>query len=398
MTMDLATMLRNRAMAKFLAVRVFTMHGWGSVGDGGRPAVTLNDVPFPALEEYIRTYKTLSMFLAPATISRVTILDGIVPGLIAQLQTACSTVNIAAVTANFKEAVDNHALVTLLGFFPRLTELRLCISTVNPHTDDSDDAEIRILLLETHIVPMIRNASVLGESTVWDNFLKGINSNIFKFCNAKSKLEFTYALYARRCGYYGPNGEFLINSTIVRMLSKNKHNLGNEFDDYDETSNLIDLKDFIAFILTPYVAALLIAEDRTIALSDAHDICDASSEFGDVMQPLDDSDEDVIDDLHRENIKAQKGFTNAFFSQAPPRYRKIVQNVAPILVEKEKSTPQPKPRSKSVKKTLSLTDFNEPQPKTKPKQSAAKKTRTKSSVNPNTVSSSYGTRSKSRIK
>ncbi|KAJ7648337.1 hypothetical protein DFH06DRAFT_1423941 [Mycena polygramma] len=100
------------------------------------------------------------------------------------------------------------------------------------------------------------------------------------------------------------------------------------------------------------------------------------------MQPLDDSDEDVIDDLHRENIKAQKGFTNTFFSQAPPRYRKIVQNVAPILVEKEKSTPNPKPKSKSVKKTLSLTDFNEPQPKTKPKQSAAKKTRTTSSVNP----------------
>ncbi|KAJ7648338.1 hypothetical protein DFH06DRAFT_1423943, partial [Mycena polygramma] len=171
-------------------------------------------------------------------------------------------------------------------------ELQRSVSPIpRPQTDDSDDAEIRILLLATQIVPMIRNASVLGESAVWDNFLKGINSNIFKFCNAESKLEFTYALYARRCGYYGPKGEFLINSTIVRMLSKNEHNLGNElydtlselvvddperFDDYDETSNLIDLKDFIAFILTPYVAALLIAEDRTIALSDAHDIRDAN--------------------------------------------------------------------------------------------------------------------------
>ncbi|KAJ6476730.1 hypothetical protein C8R47DRAFT_1075593 [Mycena vitilis] len=108
-----------------------------------------------------------------------------------------------------------------------------------------------------------------------------------------------------------------------------------------------------------------------------------------VTQPLDDSDEDIIDDVHRANIKAQKGFTNAFFAQAPPRYRKIAQNVTPILVKKEvglitlavflillslqKSTPKPKSNSKLAKMTLSLTDFNEPQRKKKSEKSAAKK-------------------------
>ncbi|KAJ7657159.1 hypothetical protein DFH06DRAFT_1327988 [Mycena polygramma] len=80
-------------------------------------------------------------------------------------------------------------------------------------------------------------------------------------------------------------------------------------------SNLFDPKDLIAFILTPFIAALLVAEDRTIALSDAHDIRD-------------------------QNIKAQKGFTNTFFAQAPPRYRKIAQNVGPILVAKEVTVTQ----------------------------------------------------------
>ncbi|KAJ7652718.1 hypothetical protein DFH06DRAFT_1134176 [Mycena polygramma] len=42
--------------------------------------------------------------------------------------------------------------------------------------------------------------------------------------------------------------------------------------------------------------------------------------------------------------------------------------------------------------------LDQPQPKTKSKQSAAKTTRPKSAVNPNAVSSSYGTRSKSKTK
>ncbi|KAJ7628213.1 hypothetical protein DFH06DRAFT_1141359 [Mycena polygramma] len=78
------------------------------------------------------------------------------------------------------------------------------------------------------------------------------------------------------------------------------------------------------------------------------------------------------------------------------RRRKIAQNVAPILVTQDfglmiltmflishplqKATPEAKPKSKSMNRSLSLTDFNEPS--TKPKQSAVKKTRPKLAVNP----------------
>lgn len=136
---------------------------------------------------------------------------------------------------------------------------------------------------------------------------------------------------------YGPKGEFLINSTILRMLARDDDNEDelsftlyttlatiiddnrDSFDKYDETSNLITLKDFISFILTPFTASLLIAEDRDIDLSDATDVQDASNKFGDMCQPDDDDPSGVIEDLHRENIRAMR--TQKTSSQ-PPRYRK----------------------------------------------------------------------------
>ncbi|KAJ7469064.1 hypothetical protein FB451DRAFT_1177061 [Mycena latifolia] len=149
---------------------------------------------------------------------------------------------------------------------------------------------------------------------------------------------------------YGPKGEFVINSTIIRLLSAREEDLGiklfstlhnkvivddaDDLDDYDETSELIPLKDFIAFILTPLTAALLIAEDRSIDLEEAIDVRDASSNFD-----------------------------NPFFS-APPRHRKPALNDMKDGESKgnDESKPQQKPRPKpkpKPKNTLSLDDFIE---------------------------------------
>ncbi|KAJ7658661.1 hypothetical protein DFH06DRAFT_442154 [Mycena polygramma] len=146
MTMNLSKMLYNRAiMAKFPAVRVFTMHGWGSVKDGDRPAVCLDDVPFPALEEYIGTYKTLSTFLPQPTLTRVTILDAKPRGVIAQLQAACKPVNITAFTADFAYRIDTLTLGTILGLLPSVTELRIQIVVEPEDFEDFEDGLHRYL-------------------------------------------------------------------------------------------------------------------------------------------------------------------------------------------------------------------------------------------------------------
>ncbi|KAJ6518286.1 hypothetical protein C8R47DRAFT_1232463 [Mycena vitilis] len=143
LTMNLSRMLFIRAvMAKFPAVRVFTIRGWGEVGDGDPPhgSVGRDDaMPFPALEEYIGLDKTLSMFLPLPTLARITILDGRPAGVIAQLQTARSPLaNITAFTAQFWESLDGLVLGTLLGLLPRLNELRI---RINMEIDD-DDIEV----------------------------------------------------------------------------------------------------------------------------------------------------------------------------------------------------------------------------------------------------------------
>jgi hypothetical protein len=110
---------------------------------------------------------------------------------------------------------------------------------------------------------------------------------------------------------------YALYRTIHSLIIKNEE----LFDPYDAESELLELKDFISFILTPFVAVLLIAEDRDLDFIDADDVRTDSNPFGDIMQPEDVND-DLLDDLHRKNIKAMNGSNNVFFSQPPPRQRK----------------------------------------------------------------------------
>ncbi|KAJ7911781.1 hypothetical protein B0H13DRAFT_1875513 [Mycena leptocephala] len=235
----------------------------------------------------------------------------------------------------------------------------------------------RILKLRKEVLNIIKNETALQELPVWQDFLRNIDYKIFKFSDSPSKMDFTYALYGRRCGYYGPKGEFLINSTLIRLLSADDGDaLGNSlfdnihatiladenlFDPYNETSNLIELKDFIAFILTPFVAALLIAQDMDIPVDQAHDIRDNSNEFGDVMQPDEDGEGGVLDDLHRANIRAMKGTANTFFAH-PLRHRKQGVDPPPADAKREinNGKVQSKTGPKSSKGTITLDDFPEP--------------------------------------
>ncbi|KAJ7828179.1 hypothetical protein B0H13DRAFT_2373356 [Mycena leptocephala] len=177
----------------------------------------------------------------------------------------------------------------------------------------------------------------------------------------------------------------------------------NLFDPYNETSNLIELKDFIAFILTPFVAALLIAQDMDIPVDQAHDIRDNSNEFGDIMQPDEDGEGGVLDDLHRANIRAMKGTANAFFAH-PPRHRKQGVDPPPADAKREinKGKVQSKTGRKSSKGTITLDDFPEPgSKKSTAKNPAAKANKaTKKDKTPaktNTIKSDYGTRSRTGV-
>ncbi|KAJ7501979.1 hypothetical protein B0H11DRAFT_1907479 [Mycena galericulata] len=276
-----------------------------------------------------------------------------------------------------------------------------------PQIIDYNTVPARILKLKDSLLKMIQDPDVLQTSFIWKDFISRIDSQIFKFASSASKLAFTDALYGRRCGYYGPKGEFLINSTLLRILSKEEEALSYKL--YDTLSRIIDeapdtLKDFVAFILTPFTAALLIAEDRNISLEDATDVQDASNNFGDMMQP--DDDDLTIEDLHRKNIRAMSNANNPFFSQ-PPRYRKpaflgLQIETKPFEIESkqevnsksqlEESKPMPKGTGKPAPKPKNTTGKNKPAGKAKiPKKNP-------SQDNNVSTAGGYGTRSKSKMK
>ncbi|KAJ6585559.1 hypothetical protein B0H19DRAFT_1059771 [Mycena capillaripes] len=312
-----------------------------------------------------------------------------------------------------------------------------------PESINFTNVRNRILGFCDRLLLMVQNPSILKESSVWNNFLTCINYRLSQFARSSSaqKMKSYRTLYAGRCGYYGPRGEFIINSTLTRLLAMDSYKTDLletvhelvvddidlfDFDgDYDETANLIPLDDFISFVLAPFVAALLISDDRKITLEEAHHVREKHSSFGDVMQPGDDEASEAsaeIDQLHQENICALKGTTNELSSQ-PPRFRNKVTNPLespktellgcqnsnrprprlipyvkstdlplPFLTSPTQNNSKPTPASTKAKSTISIADFKEKAKK------ALKKTEEgpKPEAKPNLVNSNYGTRSKSR--
>ncbi|KAF8190909.1 hypothetical protein K438DRAFT_2139758 [Mycena galopus ATCC 62051] len=218
-----------------------------------------------------------------------------------------------------------------------------------------------------YLISMIEDESILVKSDIWSTFLESIDYKIFEFGAADSVLGYKHALFARRAGYYGPKGQFVLNSTIVSILADEQNSLAGSlhrtihdiisanpesFDEYDAESDLIHLQDFVSFILVPFTAALLIAEDLDLDLEDAAKIRDASNEYGDVLQP-DNGDDDIIKHLHEENIEAMKDCRTDFLRPAPRALR------APLtLADSEAEVDEENNKRKSVKATgLSLKDF-----------------------------------------
>ncbi|KAJ7820629.1 hypothetical protein B0H14DRAFT_2599813 [Mycena olivaceomarginata] len=113
--------------------------------------------------------------------------------------------------------------------------------------------------------------------------------------------------------------------------------------------------------VTTRKSEVLIAEDMNMNLDEAHDVRDASNEYGDVFQP--DNDDELVDTLHRENIKAMQGTTNVFFSQPPPRRKKPTEVPSTTLDVLEKPPANPSRLRKAG--MLTLDDFPEPVPKVK---------------------------------
>lgn len=120
----------------------------------------------------------------------------------------------------------------------------------------------------------------------------------------------------------------------------------NNWDEYDDDSNLISPNKFMKFILIPHVAASLIAEDLEIELREAVDILELSEQYGLLFN---------TDPPPKVNIAVSP----VYAQQAPPRLRKkltlLVSNAYRSKQIFLHSFPQP-PKQKKI----TLEDFPPP--------------------------------------
>ncbi|KAJ7152445.1 hypothetical protein C8R46DRAFT_1357483 [Mycena filopes] len=320
-----------------------------------------------------------------------------------------------------------------------------------PTIIDFDALPGRVAALGDNILELIEDADALADSLIWQTFLIHIDHKIFKFARSNAKDGFTYAQLGSRCGYYGPKGAIIIESALTLMFDRtfdltsqslyntlNQLILQNEkaFDKYDDTSNLIELPDFISFILVPFTASLLIAEDLDLDLLDATDACDNSCDFGELMHPEVESGrargmleprptydkkavkpEEVVPliapKVEKSAVKAPKSTKSKNPEEAPTTVKKTRKTsagaeVVNTLAEAETVQPkqnkkntnsaefeQPAPKRKKIAKIISIEEFDEPAIKSVKEAEKEEKRKKVVPPKPNAVQSSYGTRSRS---
>ncbi|KAJ7677015.1 hypothetical protein DFH06DRAFT_1122292 [Mycena polygramma] len=266
-----------------------------------------------------------------------------------------------------------------------------------------DSIQYRMDVLKPDITRLFKDSSRLEDCPIWRSFLLDVNYELLEFCQSDAKQEFKAALLGKRCGYYGPQGEFLIYSCVLRLLSEldkdddtlevrltstiqaivvegvDRENF--HYDDNDIlTANYLCLDDFIRFILVPYVASALILEDQhwLQTLQDASFERTNSQEYGELVFP-ENIEGDGVDRIHQQNIVVTKARNEAKITRdaeqeklgsAPPKHRKHTDdNSGPLKI----CLPLPR---KIQEQEITLKDFPPPsssrqKPKATPKKKQA---------------------------
>ncbi|KAJ7891734.1 hypothetical protein B0H13DRAFT_1887051 [Mycena leptocephala] len=244
-----------------------------------------------------------------------------------------------------------------------------------PNKIDPYDIRDRIFSkpLDMNILNLFLNPPTLNNCAVWSDFLLSIDFKLVDFIQLENKYEFPKAIRHKSCGYsnphsYGPQGSWVMYSSLLRLIAENE-------DDYDLEQSLfntigsiiaddkehfpdfiydddccLSLKDFIDFVLVPFVAVSLIADDVPgFDLQDAIFERNNSHEFGEIFHAEDDSDDDSDEqahNVHKQNMLAVRSYEREHEEPAfaPPLHRKPkLEAAAPI--------PTPTPKFKAIVST-----------------------------------------------
>ncbi|KAJ7480934.1 hypothetical protein FB451DRAFT_1171510 [Mycena latifolia] len=151
------------------------------------------------------------------------------------------------------------------------------------------------------------DSSELESFPVWLAFLDAIKCKVHGFSRAAVGTFSDAAEQMKRCGYFGPKSQAIIMTTIDKMLTgtlpqdqiyqtvASLLNTPRPWNKPDKNSELAFPLNFVDYVLVPYVAASLIAEDLETTFEAAFAILLESSDFGDIFNDIDPSAEDSPD-------------------------------------------------------------------------------------------------------
>ncbi|KAJ7901534.1 hypothetical protein B0H13DRAFT_1882872 [Mycena leptocephala] len=203
-----------------------------------------------------------------------------------------------------------------------------------------DDLSARITNLLPDLNLLLTDSDALSDSVVWTTFLERIDHRVFAFLfGCASSIEFNPSIYS-----YGPMGQSVILNALERSFGAEDDfphepdlyatispliDKPQNWDEFDDASNLISFKKFTKFILIPAVATNLIAEDLECDLKDALDILEDSRRCGEVLHA----------DRPRKKIDVY-AIPKTEEASAPPRLRKKVSLILqPEIKTKLKKNP-----------------------------------------------------------
>ncbi|KAJ7045033.1 hypothetical protein C8F04DRAFT_1067474, partial [Mycena alexandri] len=185
---------------------------------------------------------------------------------------------------------------------------------------DFDKLPARILTISHELKHLSSNSNSLNKSPIWRT-LKQIDYKVWAFSRTSSR----FPSANLGCGYFGPRGLAIITHTLKHIEQEVDEDedcienrlfatisslidTPNNWDEYDDESNLISPTKFTKFILIPHVAASLIAEDLEIELYEAVNILQLSQQYGLLFNADAPEKVDILSPIHS--------------PQAPPRLRK----------------------------------------------------------------------------
>ncbi|KAJ7442918.1 hypothetical protein B0H11DRAFT_2291927 [Mycena galericulata] len=242
-----------------------------------------------------------------------------------------------------------------------------------PISIDFDELLPRISALFPSLSTLLSDSTVLVRSPVWNKFLDRIGFKVFAFSRSSNRFDNGHL----GCGYFGPKGQNVIESTLQALLKNDDQDkMSNDlyatlsqlldtpklWDQYDETSNLISPRKFSKFILVPHIAAWLIAEDLEISMNNAVEVLENSNKYGRLFNGDLPEKVDIVVAVNPE-------------SSQPPRHRKPAVNLklpAPKLITLQNFPPPASREKKSAKKVI-----EKPKNSKSPKKSKQKKAEVK---------------------